>query len=352
MSLTDLHINEILEIANKKFRVPKIMNKEELKKRRAQSSKKKNDKISELLQAKNDAEKAKEDEYSDHDDSSSSDDELFAYWLKEDKKEENDEESEEEEPDTPQDTQAQALKDNQGQPNQEMEPKTTQAESTQNQPKSKKNFTHFLHFPLYDFNKFSKRCQNFQKDVLRQFPQFDKFFKIGKPHLTILPLALTDFQVDILSQVLAGFTQAHPECRIKASQARKRRIRIDVKGIKYFSISGNDARKTRTIWAQMVQNAEFSKLETIIHSIVSKVIELGIVKDSEIENARFDLSELKYKLEKPHVTLMKGKGDTFDATLLLKQFLNFNFGFVDITKVCLSKMGGDYEVVAEANLTT
>ena len=59
-------------------------------------------------------------------------------------------------------------------------------------------------------------------------------------------------------------------------------------------------------------------MEKIINAVISKLIELGVVNESQMDHARFDISEMKYKLEQPHVTLMKSRNGPFDASGLLR----------------------------------
>lgn len=70
-----------------------------------------------------------------------------------------------------------------------------QAKDTTNNNNSKRGkpkYTHFLHFPLFNCERFSNRVNNFRKDILKMDLKYEPLVDIGQPHLTILPLDLTD----------------------------------------------------------------------------------------------------------------------------------------------------------------
>lgn len=340
MSLKTNHISEILQIGHRKFRVPKLYNSKDIKE--------KNNKLAEDY-----LKEAEENWSSDYPSSDSDDDELFAYWL-------NDEEKIEEQ--APKEAEktvkvSQPIGNyNQEKEFQELGEKKEEIIKEKIPKEQKKNHTHYLHFPLYKCDKFVKRYDNWKKSVLKTSAKFEEFF-LEKEELryNIIPLNLSEFQLDILSQILQNFTQAHPECKInfksknQSKQKGPKSIRLDVTNIDFKS-QNDDEKSCNLIFTRPKKSGDLEKLESIVHSLISKLIEIGIVNDNSLEGARFDLSTLSYQLENPDIELMKSKvqGGVFQCGQLLKDFGNFNFGYVDVDSFVLSEVGG--KEVIEVNL--
>lgn len=347
MSLKKKHLNEILEIGHKRFRVPKIYD-----------GKSKKDNEGGLAE---DYLKEAEENWSseEYESSDSGDDEIFAYWLNDDNNDADDDNKEQKEVKEKENLGNygnEAAKEIQsGSNDQIVEPKIEQELP---EPKEEnKVHTHVLYFPLYKHGKFKRRCNNWKKDVLKSSPALEEHMKMDQnsPKFNIIPLTLSDFQLDIVTQVLQNFVQAHPECKIggksnKGRSNKKNRIRLDITGIDFKSDS-NDVKMANLAYTRAKPSGDFENLESIINSLVSNLIELGIVNDSNLEGARFDLSSLKYKLENPIIELLSTTKGVFDAGNLIKKFGDYSFGYVDVESVVLGQIVGDYvEEVVEADL--
>ena len=265
---------------------------------------------------------------------SESDDELYNYWIKDEPIEtEKPKEEPKKAPVVPEKPKIE---------------KKVEIENLKNE-NSKPRFTHFLHFPLYSSETFARRCANFKKDAVKAEPHLQPFSDIGKPHLTILPLALSDFQLDITNQVLDNLLASNPEIRPESRSKNSQKLKLNINGIGFFGRK-NDAKNAKVVWAKVDKDKEFDRMEKIINAVISKLIELGVVNESQMDHARFDISEMKYKLEQPHITLMKSRKEPFDAVGLLRQFGEFNFGYSDVETIELSKMDKDYTVVKSVRL--
>lgn len=143
--------------------------------------------------------------------------------------------------------------------------------------------------------------------------------------------------------------KTNPECRATV-KAKMNRLRLDIHRVHYFG-KQQDPKQAYVIWGDVKVDEEGLRMQNIINAILSKFIEFGVVQENKMEHARFDLSEMKYKLEQPHVTLMKKRGGVFNAVPILKHFHSYSFGYCDINTIMLSKMDKGYTCVHSARLS-
>jgi len=325
MSLLSPNQNIELKIAGKTFWVP-IINSD------VQTTVKKTDKDwLEEIEKKNEKANAKIECCNDSDSESYSDDDLFDHWINEGTK------VEEEQP----------MIANLDQ----LPPPPIEVgfhEIDEQLDTEQEQYTHFIHFPVYECDRFERKVAELEDKIKQTDGSISEYFKIGKHHLIILPLNLSDFQLDIVNQILENFFEANPECK-SDSKAKARRIRLDAQGIRFFG-NGSDAKQARVLYADIRKDAEALRMDKIIHCLISQFIELGIVNEIKLTHARFDLSQMMYKLEQPHITIAKKKAGVFDVSKIVKEFGDFYFGDVVIEKIMLSKMDKEYTNVKSISL--
>jgi hypothetical protein len=63
----------------------------------------------------------------------------------------------------------------------------------------------------------------------------------------------------------------------------------------------------------VIKGNGFGKVEQVVNTAIGKMVELGIANDGTLKGARFDISQMMYKLEDPRVNIMEFE-DQIDLT--------------------------------------
>jgi len=94
-------------------------------------------------------------------------------------------------------------------------------------------------------------------------------------------------------------------------------------------------------------NVCYNAVQMCMHLIISNLVEMGIVKDHELQHCNFDISEMMYIIDKPHITVLASKKNNgqrtpIDMDPILRKYGDFKFGFCEFEQIQLSKMDSDY----------
>lgn len=110
-------------------------------------------------------------------------------------------------------------------------------------------------------------------------------------------------------------------------------MKVTIRGIGIFPVKVN-TNYTRVLFIKV------DGLDEVIHEVVRKAIEQGLVNEKELSNIFFDKKTDMYRAEQQHLTILKTKGkDIIDATQYLKTFSKLNVGKVPVTDIRLSMIG-------------
>jgi hypothetical protein len=89
--------------------------------------------------------------------------------------------------------------------------------------------------------------------------------------------------------------------------------------------------------------------------VVRSLIEMGIVQDQDLDNCEFDMGEMMYIINKPHITVLatqRGPNgrDPIDMDRILAKYGDFNFGHMEFECLQLSRMDAGYTPVIQVSL--
>jgi activating signal cointegrator complex subunit 1 len=206
------------------------------------------------------------------------------------------------------------------------------------------DFTHFVSIP-FNLKTIRDRFKQFREEVINnkecvRSQGFDEslFESSNKLHLTIAPLLLTnESEKSIASQVLN-------ECYenfLKTSVIKDKQIRVKVEGIDCMN---DDPTQVNVIYAKITDLSQNNIFQIIINDIFSHFEGTKLITRSH-EFERLDPN----KKIKPHITLMNTKRrkfdtysrndrkrETFDATAILNNFKDFDFGEVSLESIEIS----------------
>jgi activating signal cointegrator complex subunit 1 len=213
--------------------------------------------------------------------------------------------------------------------------------------RSNVDFTHFVSIPFNlktirdRFKQFKEEVMNNKECVGSQGFDSSLFEPSNKLHLTIAPLLLTnECEKSLASQVLN-------ECYenfLKTSVIKDKQIRVRVEGIDCMN---DDPTQVHVIYAKLTDLSQNNSFQIIINDIFSHFEGTKLMTRSH----QFERLDPNKKI-KPHITLMNtkrrkwAKPDTysrndrkreaFDATAILKNFKDFDFGEVSLESIEIS----------------
>jgi activating signal cointegrator complex subunit 1 len=209
------------------------------------------------------------------------------------------------------------------------------------------DFTHFVSIP-FNLKTIRDRFKQFREEVMNnkecvRSQGFDEslFESSYKLHLTIAPLLLTnESEKSLASQVLN-------ECYenfLKTSVIKDKQIRVRVKGIDCMN---DDPTQVHVIYAKITDLSQNNSFQIIINDIFSHFEGTKLMTRSH----QFERLDPNKKI-KPHITLMNTKRrklaksdaysrndrkrEAFDATAILDNFKDFDFGEVSLESIQIS----------------
>jgi len=146
-----------------------------------------------------------------------------------------------------------------------------------------------------------------------------------------------------------GILEKNIECKPNpAKQTLHGKIKLELKGIEVFKIVDSETLNQKDgnwfkeahrgpVYTNQIKNVKYEvcaikqgnikQIEELANNSIGKLIELGIANESDLEGARFDISQMMYKLENTRVNLMdiEDEIDLQDLKALKAKFENFNF---------------------------
>lgn len=349
MSLKEVHEHEIIKIGSRRFRCA-VQN---TKTTRATTGTTWEDLTRKELSIASGDEEANYDDESDSVDfsDSSDDDGMVAYWLQEAteavklKKETS-----------------KVIKEGNG-----TEPKMEVVSTptpTSDVKTNDDNFTHLLYIPFHTSNKFRKRCNTFGDQIINSNPGFEPYLTINESKIDILPLELSEFQIDMVQQLMqfGGILEQNHECKATPGKSSSYgKLRVELRGVEVFKLVDTETLNQNSsswlkqshrgpVYSDHVKNTKYQmsvtkgngwvEVEGLINTVISKLIELGIANDSTLKGARFDISQMMYKLEDPRVNVMEFEDevDIGDLQKLRKKYENYNFQHASVDQLVFAEI--------------
>lgn len=232
------------------------------------------------------------------------------------------------------------------------------------QMKEKENYTHLLYIPFHTSNKFFKRCETFASQIITSNPGFEPYLTVDQCKIDVLPLNLSEFQVDLLQQLMeyGGIFEPNVECKAVSNKAVSYgKLKVELRGVEVYKIvDAETLNQSSSNWFKeahrgpvysnhirdtkyqmsVVKTAGWKQVEEVINNAIGKLIELGIANDGSLKGARFDISQMKYKLEDPRVNIMEFE-DSVDMGELLKiknKSETFNFQHAEIDQMVFAEI--------------
>ena len=139
-------------------------------------------------------------------------------------------------------------------------------------------------------------------------------------HLTVLVLRLrSPDDIEKWEQVVKGL--------------KLRRPKLNIRGVGIFPVKPN-TNYTRVLYAKV------DGAEELVDDLVTKAIQKELISEKDLSNIVFDKRLDSYRMEQPHLTLLKTKGkDIIDASDYLKKLGKLNFGKTGVSRVAMSAIG-------------
>ena len=108
---------------------------------------------------------------------------------------------------------------------------------------------------------------------------------------------------------------------------------MNIQGVDFFEV------KKGTKYGRVLY-MKIKGIDDLIDTIVQKAIGMGLIKEQELSNIKFDKIEQKY-VATPHISLLRTKGkDLYDFTTYLNKLKNaVNLKKVNINEIRVSMIG-------------
>lgn len=229
-------------------------------------------------------------------------------------------------------------------------------------PKVDKKYSHLLYIPIYTSQKFLKRCESLAGQIINDFPGFEPYLSFTKSRIDVLPLTLSDFQIDMMTQLMeyGGIFEKNLECKPNPGKPTLHgKIKLELKGIEVYKVvdtetldqkdgnwfkeahrgpAYNSQSKNVKYEVCATKQGNLKQIDEITNNSIGKLIELGIANEADLEGARFDISQMMYKLENTRIDFMQieDEVDLQDLKSLKTKFENFNFQQAEIDQLVLA----------------
>lgn len=225
-------------------------------------------------------------------------------------------------------------------------------------PQVEEQYTHLLYIPFHTSTKFKKRCDTFANNIISSQPGFEPYLTVEQSKINVIPLKISDFQIDIVQQLMqyGGIFEKNVECKTNPGKSGGPigKVKVELRGVEAYKIV-DSATLNNTGWLKethrgpiiskhskkvkyelsVKKGSGWDKVELLVNNAISKLIELGIANERHLKGARFDISQMMYKLEDPRVNIMEFEDEVnlLDLKKIKDKYDNFNFQHAELNQM-------------------